>query len=102
VAGRCLALGLFLGPVGGPAFAQEVVIAPAPPPPMIREIPAPLPPGRPGDRLVWRHGHWHWDGREWAWQSGYWIERPRAGAEWVPGHWEARGPNWAFIPGHWR
>jgi hypothetical protein len=78
-----------------PAFAQAVIIAPSPPPPMRTEV---VPVARPG--YVWDGGHWRWAGRGYEWVPGHW--RPvRVGAHWVPGHWVQRGPNWRWIEGHW-
>jgi WXXGXW repeat (2 copies) len=78
-----------------PAFAQAVIIAPSPPPPMRTEV---VPVARPG--YVWDGGHWRWAGGGYKWVPGHW--RPvRVGAHWVPGHWVQRGPNWRWIEGHW-
>jgi hypothetical protein len=76
------------------------VVAPRPPPPPRYEI-AP-PPSRPAEIVEWRPGHWHWDGREYVWIAGEYIERPRPTAAWVPGHWDDRGGRWVWVEGHWR
>ncbi|MBE9604877.1 YXWGXW repeat-containing protein [Acetobacteraceae bacterium H6797] len=68
-------------------------------------VPAPRPevrPPPPSERLVWAPGHWHWDGRQYEWVPGRWVERPRSGAVWVPGEWVARGGQWVWVPAHWR
>ncbi len=76
------------------------IIAPTPPPPLRYE--AVPPPPRPAEIIQWRPGRWHWDGREYVWVPGEYIERPRAAAVWVPGHWDPRGSSWVWIEGHWR
>ena len=99
---------LSAGGFAAPALAQApyplpgtVIIAPREPPgPRYERIPPP--PRHRREIVVWRQGHWHWNGRRWVWINGRYIDRPRRGAIWVPGHWEARGPGWAYIPGHWQ
>jgi len=82
-----------------PAAAVEI-IAPRPPPAVRYEVAPPPPAGR---EVVWERGHWHWDGHDWEWVPGHFVERPHRTAEWVEGHWAER-PNgtWAWAPGHWR
>jgi hypothetical protein len=78
----------------------EILAPRQPPPPRVEIIPTPQ---RPPDVVEWRPGHWLWDGREYIWVAGEYIERPHHEARWVPGHWDER-PNgtWAWIQGHWR
>jgi hypothetical protein len=76
------------------AFAQAIVVTPAPPPPRV-EV---LPPPQPG--AVWDPGHWRWVGGRYEWIPGHW-RRVRIGYHWVPGHWVARGPRWFWVEGHW-
>ncbi len=78
---------------------REVVVAKPPPAPMAEVVPAP--PGPP-EAWVWQPGHWRWDGREYVWQRGRYVERPRRAAEWVPPHWQERGGGWVYVAGHWR
>ena len=66
--------------------------------------PVPVPraevvPATPGPRYIWRPGHWYWDGRDYVWHRGVYIERRPAYHAWVPGHW---GPRGRWIPAHWR
>jgi hypothetical protein len=82
-----------------PRPVAEIVAPTAPPPPRYEVIP---PPTRPAEIVQWRPGHWHWDGREYVWIGGEYIERPRPAAVWVPGHWDARGPRWVWVEGRWR
>ena len=90
-----LALVCLLGLGGGIAVAQPY----APPPPPRYEPPPPPPP--PG-RMIWRPGHWNWNGVRYVWVPGHYIVRPPVANRWVPGHW-ARGPygHWHWVPAHW-
>ena len=83
-----------------PAAAVEVIAPRQPPAPRVEVIP---PAPRPLDIVEWRPGRWHWDGREFVWVPGEWVEKPRREAHWVPGHWNER-PNgtWVWVQGHWR
>lgn len=51
--------------------------------------------------MAWNPGHWRWDGRDWIWVPGHYVERPHRAAVWVPGHWDARPGGWVWIAGHW-
>ena len=57
-------------------------------------------PASPGERFVWRPGHWTWR-NGWTWVPGRYVERPHPEAAWVPGHWAERRWGWAWVPGHW-
>jgi len=99
------AIGLSAG-IGLPAnvaFAQaavEVIVPVAPPPPPKEVIPV-LPPERV-EREHWQSGYWRWNGREYVWVPGRYVERPFKAAVWVPGHWDKRPGGWIFVEGHWR
>jgi len=81
--------------------AEVEVVAPREPPPLRAEVPPPPP--RAPELVEWRPGRWHWDGREYVWVAGEWIERPHREARWVPGHWNHRPDGfWVWVPGHWR
>jgi hypothetical protein len=75
----------------------EVIVRQAPPPPRYEVIPPP-----PREFVEWRPGHWRWDGREYAWIPGEYVERPRREARWEPGHWAERPNGWVWVEGHWR
>lgn len=74
----------------------------------IVEVPTPLPPDReevipppPGEKLVWVKGHWKWEGTEWVWKPGHYIEKPHPEAAWVPGHYVQKSYGLVYVPGHW-
>jgi hypothetical protein len=81
------------------AHAQSLDWTPPPPPPARIEAP----PEPPDGAFVWRPGHWTFEGREYLWVPGEYVERPHAGERWVTGYW-ARGAQggWIWIPGHWQ
>jgi hypothetical protein len=85
-----------------PAVAAVEIIAPRPPPAVRYEVAPPLPTER-REMLVWDPGHWRWDGHDWDWVPGHYVERPHREAHWEPGHWTER-PNgkWVWIDGQWR
>lgn len=76
--------------------AERVVVRPAPPPPRAEYQPPP-----PDQRAVWDPGHWNWNGREYVWVGGHYIERPNVATRWEPGHWVQRGGSWAWVEGSW-
>jgi hypothetical protein len=89
--------------VPAPVESQSaVVIAPsAPPPPRLETIPPP--PSVEPQAMDWRPGHWRWDGVNWAWASGDYVQRPQPQAVWEPGHW-AQQPTggYVWVDGHWQ
>lgn len=92
-------LGACTSPPAEKLAVNEVIAPRAPPPPMYESIP-PIPPGR-GDMLTWMPGYWRWDGSNYIWIPGAYIDRPRREAYWVPARWEQRGTSWVYIEGHW-
>jgi hypothetical protein len=79
-----------------PRPAERVVVRPAPPPPRAEMQPPP-----PSERAVWDPGHWNWNGRDYAWVSGHYIERPNVAMRWEPGHWAQERGNWVWAEGGW-
>jgi hypothetical protein len=71
----------------------------APPPPRVEVVPAPP---APAERVVWVPGHWSWDGRDYVWTAGHYVERPSVRAEYEPGHWVQTASGWTWVPGQWR
>lgn len=80
----------------------QVIIAPnAPPPPRAETVPPP--PSEEARVMYWRPGHWMWDGANWVWAPGQYVERPSAQAVWQPGHWmQEPGGGYVWIDGHWQ
>lgn len=78
---------------------EEVIVAR--PPPALRTEVILVRPGPP-ERFVWRPGFWRWDGRDYDWVPGAWIERRGPRGEWVRERWVVRHGGWVFVPGHWR
>jgi hypothetical protein len=87
-----------------PVYVQApppgVIYVPAPPPAEIVEVQPPPPDRRP--IWHWQRGHWRWDGRQYAWHPGHWVERPPRMVEWVAPHWEHHPNGWFLVEGHWR
>ena len=76
---------------------EERYVARRPPPP-VREVIIEAP--GPRERFIWDPGHYEWDGYDYHWSPGHWIER-RAG-HWVPAEWVETSRGWRFLPGHWQ
>jgi hypothetical protein len=101
---------VFMGLLGTIALAipsaearVAVGIAIGPPAPRYEAVP-PYPPAyRPG-RVVWQPGHWRWDGRDYDWVPGRYVEIPRHRhyRRWNEGHWEQRHGGWFWVEGRWR
>jgi hypothetical protein len=76
-------------------FGQTATVAP--PPPRVEAVPPP-----PAPTVVWVPGHWQWNGRDYVWESGHYLDRPTAQAVYEPGHWVESAGAWTWVPGHWR
>ena len=79
---------------------------PYPPPPVPRAEMVPPPPGPPpgtaADQvMVWRHGHYEWNGATYIWVPGRYMVRPAGMTRFVDGHWAMRNGAWVWIGGHW-
>ena len=72
-------------------------VAPAPPPGPQTEIPPPA----PSASYVWEPGHWSWNGMQYLWQPGRYVERPAVSATYTPGHWEQQANGWVWVEGRW-
>jgi hypothetical protein len=84
-------------------FAQStVVIAPNPPPPPQVET-VPPPPSAEAHVMYWQPGHWMWNGVNWQWASGQYVQRPAPQAVWEPGHWVQQPTGgYVWMDGHWQ
>jgi WXXGXW repeat (2 copies) len=74
-----------------------VTVAPHPPPPRRAEIP----PAAPSPQALWRFGRWRWDGRQYVWLPGEYIQRPSPSANWRPGYWQEGPDGWMWVEGQW-
>ena len=76
------------------------------PPPVIPPIPAERIPAPPSSTvtLIWRPGHYVWDGTRYEWIIGEWVPRSGHGPLWQDGFWR-RAPGvaggWEWVPAHW-
>jgi WXXGXW repeat (2 copies) len=77
--------------------AREVLVTRTPP-----EVRVEAETVSPGPGYVWTRGYWRWNGADYVWMPGVWVERPRPAAVWVAGHWVRRPGGWVWIAGHWR
>jgi WXXGXW repeat (2 copies) len=73
------------------------LVAPYAPPPLQAETPPPP----PSPLAMWQPGHWSWNGSQYLWTSGHYIERPNPSANWQPGYWQQRAGGWIWVDGHW-
>lgn len=72
--------------------------APAVPPVRAERIPKPPPTTL---TLIWRPGHWDWDGRDYRWAEGEWVPRAGHGPLWQDGFWRRSGAGFVWTPAHW-
>ncbi len=85
-----------------PALSQAAVdvsfsVSVAPPElPIVYEQP-PLP--EPG--YIWTPGYWAWDGMDYYWVPGTWVEPPSSDMYWTPGYWGWRDGYYGWNPGYW-
>jgi hypothetical protein len=90
---------LILGAASAPSQAAvdiNVAVNLAPPAIPIYEQP-PLP--APG--YLWTPGYWAWDGMDYYWVPGTWVEPPVSGMLWTPGYWGWRDGLYAWNAGYW-
>lgn len=78
-----------------------------PPPPNYAPIPPPraeVVPAPPPGRMVWEPGHWHWNGVQYVWIPGRYVERRPHWNRYVEGHWQwsPREGRYVWIPAHWQ
>ena len=84
-------------PSAATGVGDEVVVAEAPPAPMVESITV-----SPGAGYVWIPGAWDWRGTAWVWAHGRWAHPPAPGAVWVAHRYEERNGTHVFIRGGWR
>ena len=80
------------------AHAQQIIVHVAPPAPV-----AETPPPPPHEGWVWQPGYQKWDGSQYVWVPGTYVQAPQPKAEWIPGHWKDQGDgSYLWVEGHWR
>jgi WXXGXW repeat (2 copies) len=81
---------------------STVIIAPNPPPPPRVET-VPPPPSAEAQVMYWQQGHWMWNGANWEWAAGQYVQRPAPQAVWEPGHWSQQpSGGYVWVDGHWQ
>jgi len=58
-------------------------------------------PPKPSDNSDWVPGYWDWDGDQWFWVNGMWIES-REGQVYHSPEWARRGKGWIRLEGGYR
>lgn len=84
-------------PLLGACTAGDVIPPPVPP---IRTEVIPLPPVS-SVVVIWKPGHFEWNGSDYTWTPGEWVDRAGHGTTWQDGYWEGAGAAAVWIPGHW-
>ena len=69
-----------------------------PPIPPYRTEQVPLPPVSSAV-VVWQPGHFDWNGADYAWVPGEWVERKST--TWLDGYWDEAGSTPVWVPAHW-
>ena len=71
---------------------------PVAPPPRAELVPAP-----PQSRvpLIWRPGHYDWDGARYVWVPGEWVDRAGHGTLWQDGYWRRQDGQYVWVAPHW-
>jgi len=81
------------------AACTQPLGAPPQVPPLQSET-IPLPPVS-ATEIVWRPGHWNWDGGGYRWVPGEWIPRTVQTNLWRPGFWQQSAGGWVWQPAGW-
>jgi hypothetical protein len=84
-----------------PSFSQAAVdvsfsVSLAPP-----ELPVYVQPALPEPGYIWTPGYWGWDGSDYYWVPGTWVEPPASDLLWTPGYWGWRDGFYGWNPGYW-
>lgn len=90
ILGLCL---LLLGGCGT-LYADHLPVPP------IRAERVPAPP-RSAVVLIWQPGHYNWNGSDYVWTAGQWVERAGHGTLWQDGYWQRTSQTSVWVPAHW-
>jgi len=71
-----------------------------PPVPPIRAERVPAPPSS-SVVMIWRPGHYDWNGVGYAWVAGEWVDRAGHGTLWQDGYWQQTNQTAVWVPAHW-
>ena len=71
-----------------------------PPVPPSRAEQVPVPP-RSNVTLIWRPGHYDWNGSGYTWIPGEWIDRAGRSSLWQDGYWRQVSGRSVWVPAHW-
>jgi hypothetical protein len=84
---------------GVSAAAQEIVRI-GPPPARHHEF---RPPPSPAKHLWgWVPGYYHFDGGQYVWVSGAYVEGPTDHPHWTEGHWDPKDGGYLWTEGFWK
>src|ERR1700732_1433352 len=96
---RFLLLAIVVLAMSAPSFAQlgiSITIAP-PALPIYEQPPC------PAEGYIWTPGYWayDYDGGDYYWVPGTWVEPPQVGFLWTPAYWGWGGDRFVFHEGYW-
>jgi hypothetical protein len=64
-------------------------------------IPVYAQPALPAPGYLWSPGYWAWDGNDYYWVPGTWVEPPSSGMLWTPGYWNYQNGSYVWSEGYW-
>jgi hypothetical protein len=87
---------LLFATISAAQVSVAVVVNFAPP-----ELPVYEQPVCPSEGHIWTPGYWAWDGGDYYWVPGTWVQPPAVGYLWTPGYWGWSGGGFIFHEGYW-
>jgi hypothetical protein len=64
-------------------------------------LPVYVQPPLPEPGYIWSPGYWAWDGNDYYWVPGTWVEPPVSGVLWTPGYWGWQNGLYVWNAGYW-
>jgi WXXGXW repeat (2 copies) len=64
-------------------------------------LPVYVQPALPAPGYIWSPGYWAWDGSDYYWVPGTWVEPPVSGVLWTPGYWGWNEGLYVWNAGYW-
>ena len=96
-----MGLALCSGLLAGCVLPQSgTTISPVPPPQTLHEVKPDATDMVP--YVIWRPGYWRWNGVNYEWARGYYMQKPNFSAAWMNDRWEGHNYGWVFVPGYWK